>query len=204
RWLREALAPELVRVQLDLASERRCRERLEKKVGSSSSPRVPAPAVATTWSFQSFESKLRQARAAPAAPAPAAPAASRRSSRAETDTVEPVRPVLAEAPLEDQREPAPAEAEPPALEVTARPAGTELPAPPEATTAEPTEQLPESAPELEPVPEKAEASAAVLDRTGEGGRETSQAEEERATPRGSEAPRNRALLGRMRRSLKER
>ncbi|CAE7499008.1 unnamed protein product [Symbiodinium natans] len=32
QWLREALAPELVRLQLDLASERRCRERLETAV----------------------------------------------------------------------------------------------------------------------------------------------------------------------------
>ena len=32
QWLREALAPELVRLQLDLASEHRCRERLESVV----------------------------------------------------------------------------------------------------------------------------------------------------------------------------
>eukprot|EP00434_Breviolum_minutum_P007108 symbB.v1.2.006272.t1/scaffold363.1/size219273/5 len=35
RWLREALAPEVVRVQLDLASERRCREQLERKAAQS-------------------------------------------------------------------------------------------------------------------------------------------------------------------------
>ncbi|CAJ1402450.1 unnamed protein product [Effrenium voratum] len=62
RWLREALAPELVRVQLDLASERRCRERLEKDsrvanqtVRGAAQKVVPAaPSSDTTWSFQNL------------------------------------------------------------------------------------------------------------------------------------------------------
>ncbi|CAL1153462.1 unnamed protein product [Cladocopium goreaui] len=60
------MAPEVVRLQLDLASERRCREQLEKKVVNPTqrSPRVP-PVNKATWSFESILPRERKSLKAP-------------------------------------------------------------------------------------------------------------------------------------------